>query len=112
MGPSASVAGDEVIVPPYTMSATAMAPCLWGDSGPRRIDPDTFCLDPCGTPAITPRTKAIIAVNLFGHPAPLTPLMALAQEYGLSLVEDNAQAPLAMDEGRMPALSGILASLA
>ena len=94
--------GDEVIVPPYTMSATAMAPLLYGGIPVfADIDPDTFCLDPSAVcQAITPRTKAIIAVNLFGHPAPLTPLMALAQEYGLSLVEDNAQAPLAMDEGR------------
>lgn len=94
--------GDEVIVPPYTMSATAMAPLLYGGIPVfADIDADTFCLDPAAVArAITPRTKAIIAVNLFGHPAPLAQLMALAEEHGLFLVEDNAQAPLAMEAGR------------
>lgn len=94
--------GDEVIMPPYTMSATAMAPLIYGGI-PIFVDiePETFCLDPKAVrQAITSKTKAILAVNLFGHPAPLAELNLIAQEYGLKLIEDNAQSPLAMENGR------------
>ena len=94
--------GDEVIVPPYTMSATAVAPLLYGGI-PVFVDiePDTFCLDPQAVrQAITPRTRAILAVNLFGYPAKLAGLMSIAQEHGIKLIEDNAQAPLATENGR------------
>lgn len=94
--------GDEVIVPPWTMSATAMAPLVYGGIPVfADIDEKTFCLDPVSVRArITPRTKAILAVNLFGHPAPLAELQAIAREHNLILVEDNAQAPLASERGR------------
>jgi dTDP-4-amino-4,6-dideoxygalactose transaminase len=94
--------GDEVIVPPYTMSATAMAPLIYGGIPIfADIEPETFCLDPQAVQrAISPRTKGIIAVNLFGHAAPLQELMALAQAHNLFLIEDNAQAPLATEAGR------------
>lgn len=94
--------GDEVIVPPTTMSATAMAPLLYGGIPVfADIDPDTFCLDVESVrAAITPKTRAILAVNLFGHPAPLAALAALAREKGLVLIEDNAQGPLAAENGR------------
>lgn len=94
--------GDEVIVPPTTMSATAMAPLVYGGIPVfADIDPDTFCLSPDAVRrAITPRTKAILAVNLFGHPAPLAELKAIAAQHRLRLVEDNAQGPLAMEAGR------------
>jgi perosamine synthetase len=94
--------GDEVIVPPYTMSATVMAPIIYGGIPVfADIDPDTFCLDPQAVrQAITPKTKAILAVNLFGHPAPLAELKAIAQQHQLALVEDNAQGPLAMENDR------------
>lgn len=94
--------GDEVIVPPYTMSATAMAPLVYGGI-PVFVDiePDTFCLDPIKVrDAITARTRAIIAVNLLGHPAALHELRRLADEKGIALVEDNAQAPMATESGR------------
>lgn len=94
--------GDEVIVPPYTMSATAMAPLVYGGI-PVFVDiePETFCLDPIKVrEAITPRTRAIIAVNLLGHPAALHQLRRLADEKGIALIEDNAQAPLATEDGR------------
>ena len=94
--------GDEVIVPPYTMSATAMAPLISGGI-PVFVDieAETFCLDPAKVrEAITPRTRAIIAVNLFGHPAALHELRQLADEKGIALIEDNAQAPLATENGR------------
>jgi dTDP-4-amino-4,6-dideoxygalactose transaminase len=94
--------GDEVIVPPYTMSASVMAPLIYG-AIPVFVDiePETFCLDIAKVAqAITNRTKAIIAVNLFGHPAKLQELAALARAKGIYLVEDNAQGPLAMEHGQ------------
>lgn len=93
--------GDEVIVPAMTMSATAMAPLVYGGV-PVFVDiePETFCLDVQKVrDAITPRTRAIIVVNLFGHPAALHELRQLSDERGLILIEDNAQAPLATENG-------------
>jgi dTDP-4-amino-4,6-dideoxygalactose transaminase len=94
--------GDEVIVPPYTMSATAMAPLFYGGIPVfADIEPDTYCLDVASVrAAITPRTRAILVVNLFGHPARLHELRALADGHGIALVEDNAQSPLATEYGR------------
>jgi perosamine synthetase len=94
--------GDEVIVPPFTMSATAMAPLIYGAIPVfADIDERTFCIDlEAVRAAISPRTRAIIAVNLFGHPARLTELSAIASEYGICLIEDNAQGPLAEENGR------------
>lgn len=100
--------GDEVIVPPYTMSATAMAPLIYGGI-PVFVDiePETYCLDPkLVREAITPRTRAIIVVNLFGHPAALHELRTLADERGIVLIEDNAQGPLASERGRYAGIIG------
>jgi dTDP-4-amino-4,6-dideoxygalactose transaminase len=102
MGALSITPGDEVIVPPYTMSASVVAPLMYGGI-PVFVDiePDTFCLDPdLVRKAITPRTKAIMAVNLFGHPARLADLRALGQEFGIKVVEDNAQGPLAAENGK------------
>lgn len=92
--------GDEVIVSPYTMSATAMAPIGYGAVPVfADIEPETYGLDPDSVrAAISPRTKAILVTNIFGHAARLQELKAIADEYGLYLVEDNAQAPLGTDE--------------
>lgn len=92
--------GDEVIVPPYTMSATVMAPLVYGAIPVfADIDEDTFCLDvEAVREAITEKTKAIMVVNLFGHPARLRELRALADAKGIYLIEDNAQAPLAREQ--------------
>jgi dTDP-4-amino-4,6-dideoxygalactose transaminase len=100
--------GDEVILPPTTMSATAMAPIFYGGIPVfADIEPDTFCLDVSAVEAaITPRTKAILAVNLFGQPANLEALRAIADEHGLYLVEDNAQAPFAMQNNRLTGTFG------
>lgn len=100
--------GDEVIVPPYTMTATAVAPLVYGGIPVFvDIDPDYFCLDPVLVEqAITPATKAIIAVNLFGHPAELTSLRALADAKGLYLIEDNAQAVIAEEDGKLAGTIG------
>ena len=102
MGAVGVTPGNEVIVPPYTMSATAVAPLLYGGIPVFvDIDPETFTLDLEGVKkAITPKTKAIIAVNLFGHPARLAELRKLADEKGIYLIEDNAQAILAKENDR------------
>lgn len=94
--------GDEVIVPPYTMTSTTLAPLVYGGIPVFvDIDPEYYCLDVDKVAAaITPATRAIIAVNLFGHPADLTRLRALADAKGLALIEDNAQAVLAEENGR------------
>lgn len=94
--------GDEVILPPWTMSATAMCPLIYGGIPVfADIEDETFCIDPARVrDQITPKTRAIIAVNLFGHPARLAELRALADEKGIYLIEDNAQAPLGAENGR------------
>jgi perosamine synthetase len=100
--------GDEVIVPPTTMSATAMAPLVYGGI-PVFVDiePDTFCLDPAKVAAaLTPRTRAILVVDLFGHPAELAALRALADAHGIYLIEDAAQAPLAREGDRFAGTVG------
>src|SRR3989344_3803776 len=94
--------GDEVIVPPYTMSASATA-VLMNGAVPifADIDERTFCLDAKSVRMrITKNTKAIMAVNLFGQAADFEPLLALAKEHNLKLIEDNAQAPAAKWRGR------------
>src|SRR5580692_10789441 len=86
--------GDEVIVPDFTFIATASA-VLFANALPVLVDvdPGTYCLDPELTEAaITPRTKAIIAVHMGGHPADLDRLGQLAQKCGLHLIEDSAHA--------------------
>jgi perosamine synthetase len=94
--------GDEVIVPPYTMSATVVAPLIYGGIPVfADIDRETFTLDPAAVEAaIGPRTRAILVVNLFGQPARLHQLRELANRRGIVLVEDNAQGPLAAEHGR------------
>src|SRR5438445_5818313 len=87
-------AGDEVIVPDFTFVATASA-VLFANALPVLVDvvPDSYCIDPELTEAaITPRTKAIIAVHMGGHPADLDRLGQLAQKHGLHLIEDSAHA--------------------
>ena len=93
---------DEVIVPCTTMSATAMAPLVYGGIPVfADIDEDTFCIDLSSVMKnLSERTKAIIAVNLFGHPARLTELREICDTRGIVLIEDNAQAPLATEEAR------------
>jgi perosamine synthetase len=86
--------GDEVIVSPWTMCATATAILHWNAIPVfADIEPETFCLDPKSVEAnITPQTKAILAVDIFGHSADMTNLADMAQKHGLKLVSDTAQA--------------------
>src|SRR5213595_523993 len=86
--------GDEVILPDYTFVATASA-VLYAGALPVTVDvsPDTWCLDPkLEEAAITPRTKAIVAVHMGGHPADLDALGDLAKRKGIALVEDSSHA--------------------
>lgn len=94
--------GDEVIIPAITMSATAMAPLIYGGIPVfADIEPDTFCIDLKSVKAnLTAKTRAVIAVNLFGHPARLHELRAMCDEHGIYLIEDNAQAILASEQGK------------
>lgn len=86
--------GDEVIVPSFTYIATTEVIALLKLTPVFvEVDPKTFCIDPAAVEkAITPKTKAIVPVHLYGQSAPMEPLLALAQERGLLIVEDNAQA--------------------
>jgi perosamine synthetase len=86
--------GDEVIIPSFSFFATAS--CILS-VGARPvfadIDPDTFCLSPeAAEAAITPKTKAIMPVHLYGQPADMSKFEAICQKYGLVLLEDAAQA--------------------
>jgi L-glutamine:2-deoxy-scyllo-inosose/3-amino-2,3-dideoxy-scyllo-inosose aminotransferase len=86
--------GDEVLVPGTTWQATAVA-VLEVNAVPVLVDvePDTWCLDPqAAEAAVTPRTRAVIAVHTFGRLADLDALRTLAQRHGLALVEDCAHA--------------------
>lgn len=94
--------GDEVIVSPYTMSASASAPLIFGGVPVfADIDPRTYCLSAeTIRPRITERTRAIIVVHIFGQPADMDPIMELAEEFGLVVIEDCAQAPFATYKAR------------
>lgn len=94
--------GDEVIMPSLTYVATANAVRYTGAT-PVFIDsePETWNLDPNGVvEALTPQTRAIIAVHLYGHPVDMDPLRAIAAEHGLLLLEDAAEAHGARYKGR------------
>jgi dTDP-4-amino-4,6-dideoxygalactose transaminase len=94
--------GDEVIVPSFTFAATANSVALAGATPVfADIEPDFFCLSPEAVEAaITPRTAAIMPVHLYGHPAAMDALQAIADRHGLVLVEDAAQAHAASLGGR------------
>jgi dTDP-4-amino-4,6-dideoxygalactose transaminase len=94
--------GDEVITTAFTFVATVAA---IGYTGARPvlvdIDPDTLTLDPGQVEAaITPRTRAIIPVHLYGHPAEMDPILEIARRHGLAVIEDACQAHGAEYRGR------------
>lgn len=89
--------GDEVITVANTWISTAFAASYVGAKVVFvDVDPDTYQMDPkCLQAAITPNTKAVIAVHLYGHPAPMDEIMAICRPRGIKVIEDVAQAPLA-----------------
>jgi dTDP-4-amino-4,6-dideoxygalactose transaminase len=94
--------GDEVIVPPFTFFATVGSVIRCGAKPVfADIDPETYNLDPQAVAAaITPRTKAVIPVHLFGQCADLEAIQAVADRHGLQVIEDAAQAFGATYRGR------------
>lgn len=94
--------GDEIIVTPWTMCASATAILHWNAIPVfADIQSETFTLDPKSVEAnITPYTKAIMAVDIFGHSADMDALMAIAAKHGLKVISDTAQAPGALYKGR------------
>ncbi|MEC5147074.1 DegT/DnrJ/EryC1/StrS family aminotransferase [Chitinophaga sp. 212800010-3] len=86
--------GDEVITPSFTFIATAEVIALLNLKPVFvDIDPQTYCLDVKAVEkAITPKTKAIVPVHLYGHVADMEPLMEVANKHQLLVIEDNAQA--------------------
>lgn len=95
-------AGDEVIVPSFTFAATGNSVVLAGGTPVfADIEPETFSLDPAAVEAaITPRTRGILPVHLYGHPARMRELEAIARRSGIALYEDAAQAHGASLDGR------------
>lgn len=100
--------GDEVIITPYTMSATAAAILVYNaipvfsdvEFEHYNLDPDLL------ESKITPRTKAIFVVHIFGHPADMTPIMNIANKYRLKVIEDAAQSPGAFYNGKLTGTIG------
>jgi dTDP-4-amino-4,6-dideoxygalactose transaminase len=105
--------GDEVLVPAFTYVATADSAGLLG-AKPVFVDilSGAFNIDPAQIEArITPRTKAIVPVHLFGQPAEMDPIVAIARRRGLRVIEDNAQAIGAAYQGRPTGSMGDAACL-
>ncbi len=100
--------GDEIITTPFTFASSC-----WGISyvGARPvfvdIDPDTWCIDPESiAKAVTPKTKAIVVVHIFGQPARMDEIMAIARQHRLFVVEDCAQAVGARYRGQPVGIIG------
>ncbi len=86
--------GDEVIIPAFTFIATAAA-VMYAGARPVLVDvdPDTLTIDPAALEAsMSPNTRAIIPVHLYGQPADMEPILAIAERRGLAVIEDAAQA--------------------
>lgn len=105
--------GDEVITTPFTFFATASS--IWRNHAKPvfvDIDPKTFNLDPAKIEAaISPRTKAIMPVHLFGQPADMEAIMEIARKHDLYVIEDNAQGIGATFAGKMSCSFGDIGTL-
>ena len=85
--------GDEVILPTFTIISCALA-VIYNGGTPVLVDSDprTWCMDTSKIEEkITPRTRAIMPVHIYGHPVDMDPVLELAQKYGLSIIEDAAE---------------------
>lgn len=93
--------GDEVVTASLTASATAAAIVMCGATPVfADVDAETMVLDPEAVEAVlTPRTKALVPVHIYGHPVDMDAMLSIAGERGLVVVEDCAQAPGAMWKG-------------
>ncbi len=100
--------GDEVITTPFTFGATANVILALGASAVfADVEPATGTLDPEAVKAaLTPRTRALLPVHLYGHPADVGPLIGLADRHGLALIEDACQAVGARYSGRFAGTLG------
>lgn len=95
-------AGDEVIVPCFNLIVGATT-VIWTGAKPVLVDadPDTWCLDPAKIEEkVTPRTKAILAVHMYGHPCDMDPILAVAKKHKLKVIEDGAEAHGAEYKGK------------
>jgi perosamine synthetase len=104
--------GDEVLVPTLTYVATANAVRYCGAT-PVFVDSEleSWNMDPAKAAlAVTPRTKAIVVVHLYGHPTDMDPIVELAREHGLAVVEDAAEAHGATYKGRTVGAIGVIAT--
>jgi perosamine synthetase len=104
-------AGDEVIVPPLTFGSPAFA-AMYQGAVPvfADVDPDTFTIDPNDIKKkITPRTRAIITVALYGLSPDMDPIMEIAESHDLSVIEDCAECYLGMYKGRLAGTIGDMA---
>jgi dTDP-4-amino-4,6-dideoxygalactose transaminase len=104
--------GDEVITVPFTFVASVAAIVYTGATPVLiDIDPATYTMDPTAIEAaITPRTKAILPVHLYGQPADMDPIMAIARKHNLLVIEDACQAHGAEYKGRRAGSIGDLAA--
>ncbi len=104
--------GDEVIVPSFSFAATANSVSLTGATPIfADIEQDYFNIDPAHVEAlITPRTKAVMPVHLYGHPANMAALQAICEKHGILLLEDSAQSHAATFNGTPVGAFGLAAS--
>ena len=102
--------GDEIITTPWTMCATATAILHWNCIPVfADIEPDTFCIDPNSIEkVITSKTKAILAVDIFGQSADMNKINKIAKKYSLKVISDSAQAPGSLFKNKF---SGTLADI-
>ncbi len=104
--------GDEVVTSTFSFIATAEAISIVGAKPVFvDIDPRTYALDPRRVEeAVTPRTRAIVPVHLYGTPAPMTDILSIARRHGLAIVEDCAQSIGATINGRMTGSFGTISA--
>ena len=105
--------GDEVITPPLSAAYSALAVIMAGARPVfADIDPERLTLDPAAIEqAITPRTRALLPVHLYGQPAAMRQIEAIASRHHLAIVEDAAQAHLATSEGRPVGTIGVAGAI-